>query len=69
MTLQQIYTIKKRFDGLKLNTSVTGMFSNKDWACSFEICFLTPNQMADLLNYLNEINAIYFFGRIGIHIQ
>lgn len=69
MTLQQIYTIKKRFSGLQLNTSVTGMFDNKNWACVFKICFLTQEEMGDLLNHLNEINATYFFGTIGIHIQ
>lgn len=69
MTLQQISKIKSEFKGLKLNTSTTGMFTNKDWACTFEIELMIEDDMDRLIAYLKYNRLIWFIGRSGLHIQ
>ena len=69
MTLEQIREIKANYQGLELNTSVTGMFSNKSWASLWKIKFIQPQEMKNLIKYLDDNDLIYFFGSAGIHIQ
>lgn len=69
MTLQQISKIKSEFEGLKLNTFLTRMFTNKDWACTFEIKFMDENEMDKFIAYAKFNRLIWFIYRAGIHIQ
>lgn len=69
MQFKQIREIKAKFEGLKLETSRTWMFSYKEWASLWKIDFLQPQEMKDLLKYLDDNDLIYFFGGANIHIQ
>lgn len=69
MTLQQISKIKSEFEGLKLDTHLTGMFTNKDWSCVFIIKFMDEEDVEKLLSYLKFNRLIWFIGSAGIHIQ
>lgn len=66
---KQIREIKAKFDGLTIDTHLTGMFSNAHWASVWKIEFLQEQEIKDLLKYLDDNRLIYFFGRAGLHIQ
>lgn len=69
MTFKQIREIKVKFNGLTLNTQLTGMFSNAHWASVWKIEFMQEQEIKDLLKYLDDNCLIYFIGRAGLHIQ
>lgn len=69
MTFKQIRAIKAKFEGLTLVTNRTYMFNNEQWSSLWKINFLQEQDMKDLINYLDDNNLSYFWGRAGLDIQ
>lgn len=69
MMFKQIREIKAKFDGLTLDTQLTGMFNNAHWASLWKINFMQDQDIKDLLKYLDDNRLVYFIGRSGLHIQ
>ena len=69
MMFKQIREIKAKFNGLTLDTQLTGMFNNAHWASLWKINFMHDQDIKDLLKYLDDNRLVYFIGRAGLHIQ
>lgn len=66
---KQIREIKAKFDGLTLDTQLTGMFNNADWASVWKIEFMHERDIKDLLKYLDDNRLSYFICGYGLDIQ
>lgn len=54
---------------LKVDTFLTGMFNETEWALVLKIDFIPSDDLTALIKYIEANKLFCYIGKMGIHIQ